>query len=150
METKKAYKSFQYKTAVAWNSARRGVASAEGKAEIQVGSGPEFRGEAGVWTPEDMLVGALNTCMMLTFLALAGSKHIEPVAYESSAEGLLENVEGKYRITEVTVSPAVTLKTQADLDIARELMQEKVEANCFITNSISGKVKLDPQFKIAS
>jgi hypothetical protein len=33
--------------------------------------------------------------MMLTFLTLAQAQGLTPVGYESEAEGLLENVEGK-------------------------------------------------------
>ena len=150
METKKAYKSFRYRTELVWKSPHRGALAAAGKPGITVGSPPEFRGFPDNWSPEDLLVGSLNTCLMLTFFALAQSKGVVPVAYQSSAEGLLENVEGKYRITEVTVTPTVVLKSEADLDVARELMKEKVEANCFITNSISGKVKLSPEFRLDS
>ena len=148
METKRAYKSFRYKTDLHWKSQHRGALSGAGKPDIGVGSSPDFRGHADNWSPEDLLVGALNTCLMLTFYALAQSKGVTPVAYQSSAEGLLENVDGKYRITEVTVSPSVVMKSEADIAVARELMQNKVEANCFISNSISGKVKLTPEFSV--
>ncbi len=149
MEPKKAYKSFRYKNNVVWKSARRGVTSALGKPDVEVGNPPEFKGEPGIWTPEDMLVGALNTCLMLTFLAYAFSKGLEVAAYESNAEGLLENVEGKYRITEVTVEPSVALKSQADLERAQEIMKS-VKENCFISNSITATVKLNPQFRVDS
>lgn len=148
METKKAYKSFRYRTDLVWKSPHRGALAATGKPGITVGSPPEFRGFPDNWSPEDLLVGSLNTCLMLTFCALAQSKGVVPVAYQSTAEGLLENVEGKYRITGVTVTPTVVLKSEADLNIARELMQNKVEPNCFITNSISAKVKLVPDFRV--
>ena len=148
METKKAFKTFRYKTDLIWKSPHRGVLSGTGKPDIGVGSSPDFRGYPDNWSPEDLLVGALNTCLMLTFYALAQSKGVTPVSYQSSVEGLLENVDGRYRITEVTVSPSVVLKSQADLEVAQELMQNKVEANCFISNSISGKVKLTPQFRV--
>lgn len=148
METKKAYKSFRNKTGLLWKSPHRGVLSGAGKPDVGVGSAPEFRGHPENWSPEDLLVGALNACVMLTFYALAQSKGVTPVAYQSSAEGLLENTDGKYRITEVTVSPSVVLKSKDDLDVARELMQNKVEANCFISNSISGKVKITPEFRL--
>lgn len=148
METQKAYKSFRYKTDVVWQSARRGTLSVAGKPDVVVGSPPEFKGEPDNWSPEDLLVGSLNTCLMLTFLVYAQSKGVEPVAYQSSAEGLLESIEGKYRVTEFTVSPSIVLKSEADLNIARQLMLEKVEANCFITNSILAKVKLMPEFHV--
>ena len=149
METKRAYKSFRYKANTAWSSARRGTLSASGKPNIVVGSPPEFKGEPDIWAPEELLVGSLNTCMMLTFLTLAQAKGLTPVRYESEAEGLLENIEGKYRITEVMVRPRVGLKDKAELEWTREIM-ESVKAQCFISNFIKSKVSLAAQFVVAS
>jgi len=148
VEPKRAYKSFHYKTKTTWRSARRGMLSAVGRPNIVVGSPPEFKGEPDIWAPEELLVGSLNTCMMLTFLTLAHSRGLSAVGYESEAEGLLENVEGKYRITEVTVRPRVTLKSEAELEPARKTM-ESVEAQCFIANSIKATVTLTPEFVVA-
>jgi organic hydroperoxide reductase OsmC/OhrA len=142
------YKSFRYKAKTSWTSARRGVLSAAGKAEIIVGSPPEFKGEPGIWSPEELLVGSLNTCIMLTFLTLAQARGLTPAGYESDAEGLLENVEGKYRITEVTVRPRVVVESDAQLEVGRKTM-EGVEAQCFISNSITSRVKLTPEFVVA-
>ena len=148
MEPKKAYKSFHYKVKTTWGSARRGLLSVAGGRNIVVGSPPEFKGEPDVWAPEELLVGSLNTCMMLTFLTLAQARGLTPVGYESEAEGLLENVEGKYHITEVAVRPRVTLKSEAELEPARRTM-ESVEEHCFIANSINSKVTLTPEFVVA-
>jgi organic hydroperoxide reductase OsmC/OhrA len=145
---KRAHKSFHYKAKTTWNSARRGLLSAAGRPNIIVGSPPEFKGEPGVWAPEELLVGSLNTCMMLTFLTLAQARGLTPVRYESEAEGLLENVEGKYHIIEVTVRARVTLKSDAELEPARKTM-ESVEAHCFIANSINARVTLTPEFVVA-
>ena len=122
--------------------------SAAGKPEIIVGSPPEFKGEPGNWSPEELLVGSLNTCIMLTFLTLAQARGLTPAGYESEAEGLLENVEGKYRITEVSVRPRVVVETDAQLEVGRKTM-EGVEAQCFISNSITSRVKLTPEFVVA-
>ena len=148
MSTKTIYKSFHYKAKTTWSSARRGMLSAAGKPSIVVGSPPEFKGEPDVWAPEELLVGSLNTCMMLTFLTLAQRQGLTPVGYESEAEGLLDNVEGKYHITEVTVRPRVTLKSETELELARKNM-ESVEAHCFIANSINARITLTPEFVVA-
>jgi organic hydroperoxide reductase OsmC/OhrA len=148
MATKTAYKSFRYKADTTWSSARRGTLSASGKPNIDVGSPPEFKGEPDIWAPEELLVGSVNTCMMLTFLTLAQAKGLTPVRYKSEAEGLLENVEGKYRITEVMVRPCISLKDKTELELAREIM-ESVEAQCFISNSINSKVLLAAEFVVA-
>jgi len=123
--------------------------SAAGKPNIIVGSPPEFKGEPDVWAPEELLVGSLNTCMMLTFLTLAQRQGLTPVGYESEAEGLLDNVEGKYHITEVTVRPRVTLKSETELELARKSM-ESVDAHCFIANSINARITLTPEFVVAA
>jgi len=148
VSTKTTYKSFRYKAKTTWSSARRGMLSAAGKPSIVVGSPPEFKGESDVWAPEELLVGSLNTCMMLTFLTLAQRQGLTPAGYESEAEGLLDNVEGKYRITEVTVRPRVTLKSETELELARKNM-ESVEAHCFIANSINARITLTPEFVVA-
>ena len=142
------YKTFRYKANTSWTSARRGTLAAEGRPNIVVGSPPEFKGEPGNWSPEELLVGSLNTCIMLTFLTLAQARGLTPAGYESDAEGLLENVEGKYRLTEVSVRPRVVVETDAQLEVGRKTM-EGVEAQCFISNSISSRVKLTPEFVVA-
>lgn len=149
MEPKKTYRSFRYKTDVVWSSDRRGVLSGLGKRDVEVGSPPEFKGEPGVWAPEELLLSALNTCLMLTFLAFAFKKGIEPVAYESGVEGLLENVDGKYRVTEATVRASLTLKSQADLEAAQEIMKS-VKENCFISNSITAQVDFSPELRVGA
>jgi len=145
----KRYKTFRYKANTDWTSARQGTLSAPEKPQIAIGSPPEFKGRPDVWAPEELLVGSLNTCLMLTFLAMAQAKKLAPAGYQSEAEGLLENVEGKYRITEVAVRPRVTLNDAADLEGAREIMGN-VEAECFISNSIKAKITLTAEFIVAS
>ncbi len=148
MEAKK-YKSFRYTNTLTWEQARRGKSSAPGKPPMEIGSPPEFKGEPGVLCPEELLVAALNGCLMLTFIALAQSKGVQFVAYESAAEGSLENVDGKFLITEVSVQPNVVLKSDRDLEIARTIM-DQVEEHCFISNSIKAKVKLTPQLRVGA
>jgi organic hydroperoxide reductase OsmC/OhrA len=145
----KSYKSFRYKANVTWDGARRGKLAAAGKPDIVVGSPPEFKGEPRWWSPEELLVGSLNTCLLLTFLTLAQARGLTPVSYASEADGLVENREGKYRVTAVTVRPSVAVKDQAELETARTVM-ENVEAHCFISNSITAKVTLEPVFSVAS
>jgi organic hydroperoxide reductase OsmC/OhrA len=147
VDTRRAFKAFRYKAKTTWSSARRGLLSAADKPNIVVGSPPEFKGEPDIWAPEELLVGSVNTCMMLTFLALAQTRGVTPAGYESEAEGLLENVDGEYRITEVTVRPHITVRTEAELERTREIM-ETAEAQCFISNSVKSKVKPIPEFVV--
>jgi organic hydroperoxide reductase OsmC/OhrA len=147
MEPKKAFKVFRYASEVRWKSGRTGVVYSSRKPDLVVSSPPEFKGEAGNWTPEDMFVASLNVCTMLTFLAYAQNRGLNLAGYESDAEGTLESLEGKYRFTEVTLRPRITLKSQADLEPARKILED-AHANCFIANSTTAAAKLSPQFRV--
>ena len=80
--------------------------------------------------------------------ALHSRRHKKVAAMALRLLSWLENIEGKYRITEVMVRPRVGLKDKAELERAREIM-ESVEAQCFISNSIKSKVSLAAQFVVA-
>jgi peroxiredoxin-like protein len=149
METKRSYRSFNYENNVTWKSARRGVVRAAGKPDLEVSSPPEFKGEAGIWTPEDLFVGALNTCILMTFVAIATQKGLEFASYQCRAEGKLEFVEGKYRFTEVKLYPQIAVKSAADVERAKEIL-ESAHANCFISNSISSAVTLTPEVRVVA
>lgn len=119
--------------------------SASQHPSLEVGSPPEFKGTPDVWCPEDLLIGALNTCLMLTFLALARRKNLEVMAYESTAHGTVENSSGKFRVTRVIVQPRVTLNGEAAAETAGSVIKETKEA-CMVTNSILATVDLVPEF----
>jgi organic hydroperoxide reductase OsmC/OhrA len=148
MEPKKAYKVFRYQTHVLWKADRRAVVSAAGKPDIEVSSPPEFKGQAGFWTPEDMFVASINLCTLLTLVAFAQHKGLEFVSYESAAEGVLENVEGKYRFTEVILHPRMTVKSEEDIERAREIL-DSAHKGCLVSNSITTAVKVFPDFRVA-
>jgi len=149
VENKTTYRTFQFENTIVWRSSRRGLLSALQHPDMEVGSPPAFKGDPDVWCPEDLLIGALNTCLMLTFLSVSHRRGLQVGAYESSAQGTLEHSDGKYRVTRVKVRPVVLLNTKVDFVAAREAMQETIES-CIITNSIRATVELDPQFREAT
>jgi hypothetical protein len=59
---------------------------------ISIGSPPEFKGQPDIWAPEELLVGSVNACLMLTFLTLAQAKGLVPLGYQSEAEGLVQTL----------------------------------------------------------
>jgi organic hydroperoxide reductase OsmC/OhrA len=149
VNAKPAYKSFRYKTKTTWDSGRRGVLSGADKPDIVVGSPPEFKGRPDNWSPEELLIASVNTCIMLTFLTLIQGRDVTLVGYESEVEGLLENVDGKYLITEVTVRPRITVGDEAEVARAHELI-ESAEDRCFMSNSVKAKVRLVPEVVVSA
>ena len=67
---------------------------------------PAYRGDGSKGDPEDMLVAALSSCHMLSFLAIAAKKRIVMVdSYQDDAVGFLENEGGKLWMTHVILRP---------------------------------------------
>ncbi|MGH9325540.1 MAG: OsmC family protein [Terriglobia bacterium] len=147
MEPKKTYKTYHFNNAISLTTARRGIMTNESHANVEIGSPPEFRGSADVWCPEELLIGAVNTCLMLTFLAYAQHRRLEIAGCESSAEGTVENVDGKYRVTHIAVKPLIALKNERDIPVAEEVLKNAKEG-CFISNSVTAAIDLAPQFNI--
>ncbi len=136
-------KVYMYHTTVKWTEQRKGVISCAGKPDVTVATPPEFKGHEGIWSPEDLFVASVNTCVMTTFLAVAERAGLAFSVYESVAEGRLELVEGKFQFTAITIKPTITLEAVADAAKAKELI-EKAEANCLISNSMKARITLEP------
>jgi organic hydroperoxide reductase OsmC/OhrA len=149
MEVKKTYKVFRYQSDVDWKSGRRAVICSEGRPEIEASSPPEFKGDPGFWTPEDLFVASVNLCTLMTFVAFAQRKELDFLSYESAAEGVLEFVEGKYRFTEVILHPHLVLKSESDIGRAQQILDD-AHKSCLVTNSLTTTVKVFPEIRVAA
>src|SRR3546814_6469486 len=97
-------------------------------------------GDPDLHNPEDMLVLALSSCHMLSYLALAALEGLEVVAYEDSARGTMQQEGRGGRFTEVVLHPRVTIAAGSDLDRAKAL-HEEAHGTCFIANSVNFPVR---------
>lgn len=147
METttpKVKHKTFTYHTEMMWLDNRAGMLRAEGKPAFRVASPPEFKGEADVWTPEDLFVAAVEACTMTTFIAFAQRLNLPVASYQCRAEGVLEFVEGSYRFTKVVLRPAVVVAKAEFIEQATKTLHE-AHKSCLIANSIRAEVVLEPR-----
>ncbi len=139
-----------YQVKINWDTDRKGTMSSPVlNSTIEVATPPEFpKGMPGIWSPEHLLVAAVNSCLMTTFLAIAENFKFDFIHFESNADGTLEKVDGKYMITAVALSPVLTIAPEADKEKALRIL-EKSEAACLISNSVKAKIIFNPQIKIA-
>lgn len=136
----------QYEVNLQWNIDRQGtISSPVLPKQIEVATPPEFpKGIAGIWSPEHLFVAAVNSCVMTTFLAIAENSKVEFISYECNAVGKIEQVEGKYKVTEVILKPR--LKVSASYNEERMIrILEKSEKACLVSNSINSKVTFAPE-----
>lgn len=138
-------KSYRYTTSVRWTGEKKGMMDVAGKPSVEVATPPEFKGHEGIWSPEDLFVASVNSCIMTTFLAFADRAGLGYEKFESEAEGLLEFVDGKFLFTKIVVRPRVALRSGEDKGKAKEILH-KAERNCLVSNSIRTEVILEPTF----
>jgi organic hydroperoxide reductase OsmC/OhrA len=136
-------KSFTYKTSAVWNEGRSGSLQSDGKPAIHFSSPPEFKGDEGVWTPEDLFVAAVETCHMVTFLSFAARSHLHVISYQSHTNGVLECVDGDYRFTRIVIFPTVTVSKSIDEEQVKTILQDS-HKHCLIVNSIASIVEVNP------
>lgn len=139
-----------YEVKVNWESDRKGVMSSPVlDSTIEVATPPEFaKGMPGIWSPEHLLVAAVNSCLMTTFLAIAENFKFDFIHFESNANGKLEKVDNKFMITAVELSPVLTIAPGADKEKALRIL-EKSEAACLISNSVKATIIFKPTLHIA-
>ena len=106
-----------------------------GKPSLEVSVDKAFKGDASLHNPEDLLLSALTSCHMMSYLYVCGQNQIEVLTYSDNSVGYLEvEGSGKGGFTSVELNPIVTNKNEQKLALAKELHAKSNEL-CFIANS---------------
>ncbi len=139
---------FSYSAQAHWTQHKRGILEvADIPRTINFAAPPEFGGEPGLWTPEHMLVGAVATCYVSTFRAMAEYSKLPFRGMDVKVEGTIEKQEGGFRFTNIVVRPTVVLEKEEDRERAQRLV-EKAERACLISRSLLCKIALEPEIKV--
>jgi organic hydroperoxide reductase OsmC/OhrA len=146
-QTKPRPRAVTYKTTATWTDAQFGVLTADGKPPIHVSKPPEFKGEQGLWSPEEMFVASVEACHMATFLTFAARKQIPVLAYKSHSNGVLEYIDGDYRFTRIVIFPTITVSKAAVEGTVHALLRE-AEKRCLVANSIASIVEVNPTIMV--
>jgi organic hydroperoxide reductase OsmC/OhrA len=109
---------------------------------------PAFRGSPSRANPEEMLLAALSSCHMLTFLAIAARKRFIINSYSDDAVAFMEkNGAGKLSVTRATLRPHIVFsaeKIPTALDV--EHTHKKAHEECFIANSVTTVIVVEGTF----
>ena len=108
----------------------------------------EFDGPGDKWSPEDLLVASVASCLILTFRAIATASKLEWSELSCEVEGVLEMVDRKTQFTEIYINASLVIKSQEDEEKAAQII-EKAEKNCLITNSLTSAKHLNANVIIA-
>jgi len=131
------------------NYSRDHLIRVPGKPELAGSADPAFRGDATRHNPEDLLLAALSTCHMLSYLHMATVAGVVVMAYTDAAEGTMETSGDGGRFVEVVLRPTVTISAGSDPARA-EAAHEAAHHACFIANSVNFPVRCEPRIVVAT
>ncbi|MCK5676111.1 MAG: OsmC family protein [Verrucomicrobia bacterium] len=130
-----------YETSVDWKEGKIGEANSRGKSGIEVATPPEFGGPEGVWTPEDLLTSAVESCIMASALFFLNRGKIPFRSYRSKAAGTLEKGPTGLVFSRIAVEVTLVLEDPSQADAAHKAVVQ-AEKTCPLSNSLSCPVEL--------
>jgi organic hydroperoxide reductase OsmC/OhrA len=121
----------------------------EHKPPLRGSADPAFHGDPALYNPEDLLLSAVASCHMLSYLAVCAHAGIVVLSYEDAADGTLARRDGRVRFVDVLLRPKVVIQRGSDLEKAKALHQ-KAHDICVIVNSVNFPVRHEPMVTLAS
>jgi len=149
-----------YRATVDWSLAAPGEDFLKGRYPrahgVVFGSGVEVPGTASHhvvgnrWAaansvdPEEMLVGSINQCHMLTFLHIAREAGFVVTAYRDEAEGVMtKRDDGEMWVSKVVLRPQITYEGRQPTPAERDDMHHRAHHMCFIANSVKTEIVVE-------
>jgi len=89
---------------------------------------------------------AASSCQLLSFLAVAARAHVDIVAYDDDAEGVMPEDDEPVRVAAITLRPVIRVRggpSRGKLDRLVELAHHE----CYIANSVRSTISVEPRFE---
>jgi organic hydroperoxide reductase OsmC/OhrA len=91
--------------------------------------------------PEEMLVAALSSCHMLSFLHIARLAGFTALSYQDHAEGVMEEIApGRHAVTKVALHPRIEWEGTVPDPAKLDAMHHEAHAVCYIANSVRTEI----------
>ncbi|MDB2462854.1 OsmC family protein, partial [Algibacter sp.] len=124
------------------------VSIANKKTPLEVSAAKPFRGDDTLYNPEDLLLSALASCHMMSYLYVCAQHNINVLSYTDTAEAILDvEASGSGHFSKVMLKPVVTIKDASQLELAKTL-HVKANSLCFIANSCNFPVEHNAEIKM--
>ena len=121
--------------------------------EMDFSAPPDAHGHAGVLTPEDAFVAAVNTCVMMMFIWAVERFKLDLVSYDCDAEGTkLIELDRTEIFTSVVLRPRIVIRAKDEERPAVEKRArralESAQKYSLVANSVKSEVRVDPLIEI--
>lgn len=136
-----------YEMRLAGGPSGYGTVTAEGLPDLRSAPPLDFGGPGDAWSPEHLLMAAVETCFLFTLRAVAGASKLEFTTLEVAGTGTVDRAEGAIRFTEIVLRPRVRFAAGTERERALRAV-EKSEQACLVSASLSTPVRLEPEIEI--
>ena len=142
-----------YHTSVTWKGKHWGHIRMGNGPEMDFSAPPDVQGHAGVLTPEDAFVAAVNTCVMMMFIWAVERFKLDLVSYDCDAEGTkLIELDRTEIFTSVVLRPRIVIRAKDEESPAVEKRArralESAQKYSLVANSVKSEVRVDPLIEI--
>jgi len=107
------------------------------RAPIAAGAPPQFGGSDQVWSPEELLVGAVLECLWTTFEAYARREALEVRGWSGTGAGVLDRGPGGPTFTSIMLSVELAVAAH-DEERARRIMA--TAEDCIVSRALRAPV----------
>jgi organic hydroperoxide reductase OsmC/OhrA len=142
-----------YHTTVNWKSEHWGHLAMGNGPEMDFSAPPDAQGHAGVLTPEDAFVAAVNTCIMMMFIWAAERFKLKLLSFECRAEGTkLIELDRTEIFTHVRLWPIVRVAASEEAVAAVEARVRRAlqsaQKYSLVANSVKSEIVIEPTIEV--
>ncbi len=139
-------KRFTHETVIMWDKKKNAFLCSLGNKTIEIAESLEFKKHDDMWTPNELFVASVEGFVKDAFIDLAKKNALEFLNYASTAQGVIEKVEDKFRFAEINIWPRIVVVSSGQIEKTKELIKLAGE-NCAIANLVTCKISVYPEIE---
>jgi peroxiredoxin-like protein len=109
---------------------------------LRVAAPLDYDGPGDAWSPEHLLLAAVQGCLLLTFRAVAKASRLPFVSLAVEASGIVDKEGGVTRFTEIVLRPRLTIPAGTTRELAQRIL-ERSEKACLVSASLATPIRME-------
>jgi len=138
---------WQYETTTVWRSGKEGRLHEAGNPEIAIATPHEFGGPRNLWSPENLLTGAVGACLMTSTLYFLEKARVDLRSYMSNTKGTMQKTRDGLAFTSMDVEVSITVGANDDVEKALRAA-EMAEQSCPVSKALKCAVNVHLQVNV--
>jgi organic hydroperoxide reductase OsmC/OhrA len=115
--------------------------------KLMLSADPAFLGHTQKLNPEQLVVVAVSSCQLLSFLAIAARARVQVLEYDDHAEAEMPEEDKPMRLTRIILRPRIVVGPGVKDERILKLT-ELAHTQCYISNSLSAEITVKPTVEI--